>query len=353
MLGKSTVIAQSPQINLSRPTQSRMWLVNCCAVLGIIQSALTDRGASLAVASAAVITAVCIELLMNLRTKKNTLKDGSTLATALIFTLMMPNQIHPMVVVFGVAFAIIVIKYCFGGLGANWLNPAVGGWLFVRLSWPVIFSEALGNTPLFIINDALARNISDPQGSPLAILKMAGFTGSSLDTSLTSMLNTSLLRFTGAKLPDGYIDLFIQGGPGVIADRGLLALLVGSIILTASQISRFWVPAFFLGVYALFVRVFGAVPYGGSIGNGDVLFGLLSGGIIVTAFILLADPATGPKSAVGAAAASIFAGCFTFVFRYQGMAPYGGFFSIALLNALIPLLRGLESHYFYETRRNS
>ncbi len=353
MLGKSTVIAQRPQINLSRPTTIRMWLVNCCALLGIIQSALTDRGASLVIALTAVITAVVIDFLINVKSKTYTLRDGSTLVTALIFTLLLPNQIHPLIVVVGVTFALVVIKYSFGGLGSNWMNPAVGGWLFVICCWPLLFSEVFRNTPLAIINDALGRNITDPQGSPMTILKVAGFTGTAQDTSFTSMLNSLFFRLAGAKLPDGYIDLFIPKGPGIIADRGLLALLVGSIILTASQINRFWIPGIYLGIYALLIRIFGAVPFGGPLGNGDVLFGLLSGGVVVTAFILLVDPATGPKSNFGAVIVSVLAGCFTFIFRYQAMVPYGAFFAIAFLNILVPLLRGLESYYFYETRRTN
>jgi electron transport complex protein RnfD len=166
-------------------------------------------------------------------------------------------------------------------------------------------------------------------------------------------MNSSFFRFFGIKLPDGYLDLFIQQGNGIIADRGLAALLVGSIVLTASQLSRFWLPAIYLGVYAILVRLFGAIPFGGSFGSGDVLFGLLSGGIIVSAFFLLADPVSGPKSAVGSIIAAITAAYITFIFRYQAMLPYGAFFAIVFLNMFIPLIKRLESHCFYKSRRNT
>jgi electron transport complex protein RnfD len=351
MIGTFSGIVHSPQINLSRSTLSRMWLVNCCALLGIIQSALTDQGASFVVAGTALISAIIIDLLVHIPSKKFSLKDGSTIATALIFTLLMPNRIHPLIVIIGIAFALLVIKYSFGGLGANWMNPAAGAWLFVTCCWPLLFSEAFKDMPLYIINDALGRNISDPQGSPLNILKLSGFTGTTQDTSITATLNSSFLRLFGTKLPDGYIDMFIHRGSGIIADRGLLALLAGSIILTASQISRFWIPAIYLGVYAILVRIFGALPFGGPLGSGDVLFGLLSGGVIVAAFILIADPSTGPKSSAGAIIASIIAGCFTFIFRYQALIPYGAFFAVVLLNIITPLIRSLESRILYESRR--
>jgi electron transport complex protein RnfD len=328
-----------------------MWLLNCCALLGIVQSGLTDQGASFVLALSALLTAIAIDLLVYLPSRKFSLKDGSTIATALIFTLLVPNTIHPIVVVIGVAFALLIIKYSFGGLGSNWMNPAVGAWLFVICAWPLLFNEAFKDMPLYIINDALGRNITDPQGSPLNILKLSGFTGTAQDITITSMLNSTLLRFTGTKLPDGYIDLFIQRGNGIIADRGLLALLAGSILLIASQISRSWIPAIYLGTYAVLVRIFGALPFGGLLGGGDVLFGILSGGVIVAAFMLLADPVTGPKSTVGSIIASVAAAYFTFVFRYQAMLPYGAFFAIVFLNMLTPLIRKLESRCLYENRR--
>ncbi len=127
-------------------------------------------------------------------------------------------------------------------------------------------------------------------------------------------------------------------------------MLAGSIILTASQISRFWIPALYLGTYAILVRIFGALPFGGTLGNGDVLFGLLSGGGVPAAFILLADPATGPKSTIGTIVISTAAGYVTFVFRYQALLPYGAVFSVILINVLTPIIRSLESRYLYERR---
>ncbi len=346
----SAGIVYRPQINLSRSTSSRMYLVSCCAALGIIQSALTDKGASLVIALTAVVSAVAVDLLIHIRSKKFSLKDGSTIATALIFTLLMPNHIHPFAAVIGMAFALLVIKYSFGGLGANWMNPAAGAWLFVFCCWPLLFKEAFHDIPLEIINNALERNITDPQGSPLSILKLSGFTGTAGDASITSQMNSVFFRLFRTKLPDGYFDLFIPAGSGIIADRGLLALLAGSIILTASQISRFWIPALYLGTYAILVRIFGALPFGGTLGNGDVLFGLLSGGIVPAAFILLADPATGPKSTIGTIVISTAAGYVTFVFRYQALLPYGAVFSVILINVLTPIIRSLESRYLYECR---
>jgi electron transport complex protein RnfD len=140
---------------------------------------------------------------------------------------------------------------------------------------------------------------------------------------------------------------FFFSGSGVIADRGLLGLLLGTIIIAASQVNRFWIPLSYLTVYTFLVRIFGALPFGGDPGNGDMLFSLFTGGTLAAAFLLAADPATGPKSAPGALLVTVLAAALGFIFRYWGLEQYGAFFAIILLNALVPLIRCLESQRFY------
>jgi electron transport complex protein RnfD len=344
---------QKPQIYLAYSTAGRMWLVSVCAALTVLQSALGDSFSSLAVALAASAAALMTELFIGLKKGVSLLKDGSALVTALVLTLLLPNSINPVFAALGAVFAVAVVKHSFGGLGTNWLNPALGGWLFIRFSWPLAFNRALENSPLAILTGSLDKGISDPQGSPLGILKINGWTGGSFDQMFSSLLNETIFSFSRAELPGGYIGLFRSSGPGIIADRGLFVLLLGTIVITAVRAGRCWVPAAFIGTYAFLVRLFGALPLGGVLGGGDALFGLCSGGIVAAAFFLLGDPATGPKSGAGALTAAFFAGAAAFVFRYIGLEPYGAFFAAALINALTPLIRGLESRIFYSHRGRS
>jgi electron transport complex protein RnfD len=327
-----------------------MWLVSACAGMAVLQSSLTDSFSSLIVALSATVAAVLAELAVDQSPDKRSIRDGSAVASALVFSLLLPNHISPVFAALGAVFAIVVVKQSFGGLGANWLNPAVGGWLFIRFGWPGAFTAALEGSPLFLLSESLRRGFSDPQGSPLGILKISGFGGGSFDHAITAFLNDTVFSLTGTELPEGYIDLFGFSGPGIIADRGLFALLLGTVIITAAQVNRSRLPAVYLGIYALGIRLFGALPFGGAMGNGDSLFGLLSGGTMAAAFLLTGDPVTGPKSNVGALLAALLAGICTFIFRYQGLEPYGAFFAVALLNALVPLIRTLETRWFYSSR---
>jgi electron transport complex protein RnfD len=311
-----------PQVNLSRPTTGRMWLVSLAAFMVIVQSSLTDSFASLIIAIVTVFAAFFSEFVIYFRTEKaQMIKDGSSITSALVLAVLLPNDIHPVYAAIAAVFATIVVKHSFGGLGSNWVNPAIGGLLFIRVTWPHLYGQAL------------ADNVPTGAGS--------------VDNIVTAFLNKTVFSVFGAELPDGYITLFNAAGASIIADRGVLALLLGTIIITASQVNRIWIPVLYLGVYGLLIRLFGALPSGGAFGNGNILTGFLSGGTLAAAFFLATEPVTGPKSIWGALVMAFMAGVFSFIFRYQGSETYGAFFAVALLNALVPIIRGIESRSLY------
>ncbi|MDR1324473.1 MAG: RnfABCDGE type electron transport complex subunit D [Treponema sp.] len=317
MLEKETILRLKPQINRASPSALRMWLVSLCAFAAIMQSSLSDSFSSLLIALAAVSVAELAEFLFYFRTEKQAMpKDGSAIASAFVFTLLLPNYLNPLYVALGVFFTMLVVKYSFGGLGANWLNPAIGGWLFVRFSWPAAFEEALNVNPASLGVNGVNNNIS---------------------YWISDTLNTSIFHVFGMELPKSYIDLFAYSGSGIIIDRGLFAFLLGTIIIGAFQVSRLWIPVAYLCLYALLVKVSG----------NDLFFGLFSGGIMAAAFLLVADPATSPKSRAGSLIVAIMAGFLSWLFRYHGGEPYGAFFAVAMLNVIVPVIRRIETHLFY------
>ncbi|MDR1930596.1 MAG: RnfABCDGE type electron transport complex subunit D [Treponema sp.] len=344
-------LSQKPQINLACSTRDRMWLVAACAFLAVLQSSLDDSFLSLRVALAALGGTLLTELLFNLRDRRFTLKDGSAAASALVLALFLPNQINPLFAFCGGVFAMAVVKHSFGGLGSNWVNPAASGWLFIRFTWPDAFNRCLENSHLVRLAAALESGLRNSQGSPLGMLKINGWQGGDVDTLLDSFLNNTVFSFTGVTLPGGYLSFFAYPGPGIIADRGLLFLILGTITLAAFRTFRLWLPLLFLCFYSFLVRIFGALPFGGTLGNGDMLFGIFSGGIIAAAFMLIAEPATGPKSSPGQAIYIFLAACFAFLFRFPGHEPYGAAAAVLLGNSLVPLIRRGENKFFYEKRR--
>ena len=315
----------NPQVNISRSTAVRMWVVACCAFLAALQSAMTDSAFSLFVALAALAAAVLAELSVTYKANGfEKIKDGSAAASAMVLVLLLPNHINPLYAALGAAFAIVVIKHSFGGLGSNWMNPALGGWLFIRFSWPFAFARALEGS----------QDYFQPAGS-------------AADQAVSGFLNGSVFSIFGAVMPAGYIDLFSSQSPGIIADRAAGIIVLGTIFIAAFQISRSWISLVYLAVFGFLVRMLGDLPSGGIWWNGDVLLAMLSGGTLVTAFVLLADPSSGAKSAAGNALLAVLAAVLTLAFRYFGGIFYGGFFAVALINALTPLLCSAERHLLY------
>ncbi|MDR2134411.1 MAG: RnfABCDGE type electron transport complex subunit D [Treponema sp.] len=353
---RDTGLNQKPQINISRPTSVRMWLVFICSFLAVLQSALSDSGASLVVALCALCPAVLTELLVTHgKDGFAKIKDGSAAASAMVFALLLPNRIPPVYAVLGAVFAIAVVKHSFGGLGSNWLNPGIGGWLFLRFSWPEVFSKALAGSPLALVSESMRNGFAEPRNSPLGLIRLSGagdFSGGALDARVSAFLNDTVFSFFGAELPSGYIDLLVSGGaPGIIADRGILALLLGTLVITALEVSRSWIPAAYLGLFGILVRVFGDLPFEGLLFNGDVLFAFFSGATLAAAFILMADPVTSAKSRAGILFTVLLGAFLSWVFRYRGLEFYGAFFAAALVNALTPLIRSFEGKWFYSRKQ--
>ncbi|MDR2923744.1 MAG: RnfABCDGE type electron transport complex subunit D [Treponema sp.] len=326
MTDRELMLKQNPLVNISRSTAARMWLVAICAFLAALQSAVGDSFLSLIIALAALVSALLTELLITYKTHGfGKIKDGSAAASALTLALLFPNQLHPVYAALSAVFAIAVVKHSFGGLGANWMNPALGGWLFARFSWPLSFSMALNGS----------MNSIDESGSVIGNM-------------VNNSLNKTFFSFLGAELPPGYMDLFALKTPGIIADRAVLALVLATAVIAASQISRSWLSFVYIAVFGLLTRIFGDVS--GSLWNGDVIYAFLSGGTLVAAFILIADPSTGAKSMPGGIIAAILAAVLGFVFRFYGHEFFGCIYAAALVNTLIPLLYKAERRLFYSIK---
>jgi electron transport complex protein RnfD len=316
------ILKLNTQVNLARSTAVRMWLVFSCAFLAVVQSAIGDAGASMAVAIAALVSAVLTELLMTSTVHGlGKIQDGSAAASAMVLTLLLPNYIHPVYAALGAAFAMVVVKHSFGGLGSNWMNPALGGWLFIRFSWPQAFASAL---------DGAAERL--PQAASAA------------DQVIRDFLNRVVFTFLGAELPAGYIDLFSLQSPGIIADRAVLVLVFAVAIIAAFEISRSWLSILYLVVFGFLIRMAGD---SNAWWSGDVILALLSGGTLVAAFILVVDPSSGAKSTPGNIIAVILAAVLSMAFRVFASALYGCFFAVALVNAFTPFLCKLERRLLY------
>ena len=294
-----------------------------------------------AVISVAVMTTVLSELGAGIVARRRSLSDGSAVLTGLLIGMAMPPGVPLFLPAAASIFAILVVKWSFGGLGANWMNPPLAGWLFVSLSWeqhmgathaPSLLPDALsGATPL-----SLARAGESLAAGPMDALARAGYPVSAIDTGATAWLNARLLGPLGIDLPGGYVDLFVGNSAGAIGEGSAALLLLATVVLFALRIISWHIPVAYFGSFAALTLLFGGVPYGQGLLAGDVLFGALTGGLLFSLFFFATDSVTSPATRLGQIVYGVGIGSLVFVFRTFGSSAEAAGLSILLMNVLVP-----------------
>ncbi|GMO47142.1 MAG: hypothetical protein Ta2B_29100 [Termitinemataceae bacterium] len=344
MPSRTLALSHKSQVNISCPTELRMFLLCICALAAVIQSSLTDGGASLIVALSALFAALLTESLISIKSGRLTILDGSAAVSAFVLTLLLPNTVTPVAAVLGVMFAVTVTKMSYGGLGASWLNPALSGILFLRFCWPSLFNDALSTSPLMVLSAGI--NSGGLLDAPMDFLRQNGF--NTIHGNITSFINEYILSIFKVEYPAFYLDFYNAQFNGIIADRGVYALLICSIVLLVFGVSRYLYSAVYLALYLFMIEVFGGLPFSGKLLDGDMIFGLLTGGTVVAAFFLLSEPSTSPKTSAGKYIIAILAALLSFFFRYVKNEQLGAIFAIAVINLLVPLIRSIESAHFFK-----
>lgn len=316
-------INSSPQIHSPASTKKIMWIVVLSLVPAGVWGVYAFGPRSLIVLAASIIAALGAEYLMGLLMKKNTLSDGSAFLTGLLIGFNMPAEVPVYIAVIASLFAIIVVKWTFGGLGSNWMNPALAGRVFVFFSWTGGMSR--WSMPHMVVDTVSGA-------SPLGFIK------------------TNLMNFKGtASGPmdflatqnypvDSYWDLFIGRIPGCIGEVSALLLLVGGIFLIIVKIVNWEIPVFYLGSFALLTWIFGGLGFGNGFFTGDILFHMFTGGLMLGALFMATDMVTSPITKKGMVIYAIGCGFFTFLIRFYGSFPEGVSLAIILMNIFVPLI---------------
>jgi len=305
-----------------------------------------------AVLVVSIAAAAACELAVTLPRHGYTLSDGSAFFTGALVALMMPPAVPLYVPAVASVFGILVVKQTFGGLGRNWMNPAMGGVVFSFLSWPGLMSRwaaPLGSAaagaevpPLEALRSALAA--SGPRdATPLGVLGRAGYPFSPLDASALGWVNSHLLAPLGTALPQGSFDVLVGHVAGSIGATSVPLLVAGAALLLARGVIRWHLPVFYLGTFALLSLVFGGLGTGQGWFAGGPGFHLLSGNLVLAAFFAAPDPVTSPLTDTGRLALGIILGVLTFLLRFFGSLADGAAAAILLGNCISPLLdRWLE-----------
>ncbi|HOV63635.1 MAG TPA: RnfABCDGE type electron transport complex subunit D [Spirochaetia bacterium] len=341
------VITSSPQIHDWASTARIMWSVSACLAPAGIWGVYIFGIKALIVILVSIGSALVAELLMGAIFKKFTLFDGSAFLTGLLVGYNMPPTVPLYVPLVASFFAIGVVKWTFGGLGANWMNPALGGRVFVFFSWTGAMTTWLlprtlvsssvtavtGATPLGFVKTGLLES-GGTYASGMEYLSRNGYPQSGMDEAVRQWFGNHL----GINLQAGFVDLFIGNIPGCIGEVSALLLILGSIYLFIKKIITWDIPVAFLGTFSILIWIFGGVRYGNGMFSGDIVFHLFTGGLVLAALYMATDMVTSPLTMKGRIIYGIGIGFFAFLIRIYGSFPEGASLAVILMNIMVPLI---------------
>lgn len=304
-------VSSNPHVR-DKMTTSRIMQLVVIALLPATLFGIWNFGFhALLVVLVTVISSVFFEWLYDrLMHKKNTITDFSAVVTGLLLALNMPPQIPLWIPVLGSAFAIIVVKQLFGGLGQNFMNPALAARCFLMISFA-------GKMTDFAVDKLSGYHCIDTVtgATALAELKNSGFTADSISVK----------------------NLFIGNIHGTIGETSAIAILIGAVILLAFKVIDLKIPLTYIGSFAVFV-----ILYMLGTGKGfdvNYLFShLFGGGLMLGAWFMATDYVTTPITPKGQLLYGCCLGVVTAIFRLFGGSAEGVSYAIIFCNLLVPLI---------------
>ncbi len=223
-----------------------------------------------------------------------TIADGSALVTGMILALNMPPDIPVWMPALGGVFAIIIVKQLYGGLGQNFMNPALAARCFLLISFT-------GKMTTFTLDGVSGA-------TPLAVLKSGG----SVDVAA----------------------MFLGRIPGTIGEVSVVALLIGAVYMLVKKVITIRIPAAYILTFSVFVLLFG----GHGFDLNYLAAHLCGGGLIFGAFFMATDYVTTPLTPNGQIVFGVLLGCLTGLFRLFGGSAEGVSYAIILSNIVVPLI---------------
>ena len=249
---------------------------------------------------AAIISAVFFEWLYEKITKKPvTINDLSAVVTGLLLAMNLPASAPVWVAIVGSAFAIIFAKQLFGGLGQNFINPALAGRAFLLASYPTEMTT-------WVVPNGLAADAAT-YATPLAQLK-----NGALDASLKQLV--------------------IGQVGGTIGETCAIALIIGGIYLLYKHVISWKIPVIYIAtVFILFAVI-------GRHGMRMPLQEIFAGGVMLGGIFMATDYASSPVTPKGQVIFAFGSGLLTYLIRTFGGYPEGVSYSILIMNCCVPLI---------------
>jgi electron transport complex protein RnfD len=297
-LENKLIASSSPHIRNDETTQTLMLDVIIALLPALVASIFYFGFNSIILVVSSVASAIVTEFVCEKIMKRPiTITDLSAVVTGMLLAFNLPASAPWWIAAAGSAFAIGIVKQVFGGIGFNFLNPALAGRAFLMASW----SSHLSTGFIDPATDAISS------ATPLSLIKSGSI----------------------GQLPP-IADMFLGNIPGVIGETSSILLILGGIYLIYRGTIKWTIPVCYIGtvaVISLFTDGISLLPYH--------LFG---GGLMLGAFFMATDYATSPITDKGRVIYAVGAGALTMLIRKIGGYPEGVSYSILLMNILTPMI---------------
>ncbi len=309
------IATSSPHIRSAENTKSIMLDV-IIAMIPALAYATWQFGLK-ALTLTAVSVAACVFwewLYRKLMHKPESVGDLSAVVTGILLAFVCPVTLPYWTIVIGAFFSIVLVKQLFGGIGKNFLNPALAGRAILLASYAGYMTTwldpAAGKAPLMgLVADTMTSS------TPLAYIKTGDF------AALTQKYSV--------------LDMFLGKTGGSLGEVSALMLLAGGIWLLYRKVISWHIPAAYIGTVAVLTLLF---PKGGAPNVEFMLYSIFGGGLMLGAIFMATDYATSPVTKKGQLIYGIGCGLFTVFIRYFGSYNEGVCYSIMVMNLCVPLI---------------
>lgn len=312
---KKLTVSASPHVRSRETTTGIMLDVIIALIPALIMSVVYFGTRAIVLTAVTVGTAVLAEYLSRKAMKRaNTIADLSAAVTGLLIALNLPSTCPLWVAAIGSIIAIVVVKQMFGGIGQNFVNPAITARIILMVSFPTAMAKWVVPFTGSWGTDAVTA------ATPMA--QLAAAKGGDLDLA--------------GELPT-LVQMLIGNHGGSMGEVCSLALIAGGLYLMLRRVISPTIPLTFIGTVAVCTLIAGH-------GNFEFMaYELLGGGLLLGAFFMATDYTTSPVNLKGKIIFGIGCGLITSVIRIFGSLPEGVSFSIILMNILVPHIEHLTT----------
>ena len=307
------IVSSSPHVRTNKDTSYIMKQVVIALLPATLAALFFFRLSALNVIFFCVTGSVGAEFLcQKISKQESTIGDFSAVVTGLLLAFNVPASLPWWMCLLGAAFAIIVVKMVFGGIGNNFVNPALAARAFLLASFPVAMTLWTRTG----VNWVSSGNIDAyTTATPLSFLKAGSNGVSSLADSGISISN-----------------MLIGNIGGCIGETSAVLIILGGLYLMYKGIINYVIPTFYICTVAILMFILGGFNFT------FVIYELLAGGLMLGAFFMLTDYTTSPMTKKGKIIYAVLAGLITTVIRLYGGYPEGVLYSILFVNIMTPLI---------------